>query len=70
MAYIGLNKQMDAAAETGSTRFSLSIEISDDEQQSLPKPPRETKFSGANEDRENFIFPVSRPLEGLATLPG
>ena len=24
----------------------------------LPKPSRETKLSGANEDREIFIFPV------------
>ena len=30
----------------------------------------ETKFSGAYGDRGIFIFSVSRPLEGLATLPG
>ena len=33
-----------------------------------PKLSRETKISGANGDREKFIFPVQ--LTTLATLPG
>ena len=36
----------------------------------LPKPSRETKFSGANRDRKIFIFPVQLAIiAGLATLP-
>ena len=36
----------------------------------LPNPSRETKFSGANADREMFISLFSWPRAGLATLPG
>ena len=42
------------------TRFSLSMEINRMTRDGTaePNPSRETKFSGANEDREIFIFPV------------
>ena len=38
----------------------------------LPNLSRETIFSGANADREIFIFPVQLTTirAGLATLPG
>ena len=43
-----------------STRFSQqSMEMSGlTRDGGMPKPSRETKFSGANADREKFIFPV------------
>ena len=34
----------------------------------LPNPSRETKFSGANGDREIFNFPVQLTTSRLATL--
>ena len=46
---------MDAAAE--STRFSLGVE-NEQADAGWPSPYRETKLSGANEDREMVIFPV------------
>ena len=63
MAYGGLNKYMDAAAELGRNpvskhhRFRLSMEMSRLTRDGLPKPSRETKFSGTNADKEIFIFP-------------
>ena len=51
---------MDAAAElTGvSTRFSLSMEMSRLTRDGTTGPVSRDKFSGANADREIFIFPV------------
>ena len=34
----------------------------------LPNPPRETKFSGANGDREVFIFPVQLTTSRIGNL--
>ena len=41
-----------------STTFSLSGERAGCRGTGLPNPSRETKLSGANGDREMFIFPV------------
>ena len=57
---------MDAAAEIGrnlvnkNRRFSLSMEMSTltGDGTGRPNPSHETKFSGANADREIFIFSV------------
>ena len=55
---------MDAAAELGrnpvsiSTRFSLSMEMGRPTRDGIAEPVFETKFSGANADREISIFPV------------
>ena len=59
-----LNKYMDAAAELGRnpvSKHQIQPECRDEQAQrgtELPNPSRETKFSGANADREIFIFPV------------
>ena len=64
MAFGGLNKYMDAAAELGRNPVSKhQIQpVYEDEQADavLPKPSRETKFSvsGTNVDRGVFICPV------------
>ena len=34
----------------------------------LPKPSRETKFSGTNADREIFIFPVPLTTSSIGNL--
>ena len=34
----------------------------------MPKPSRETKFSGANADREIFIFPVQLTTSKIDNL--
>ena len=34
----------------------------------LPKPSRETKFSGANGDRKIFTFPVELPTSRIGNL--
>ena len=34
----------------------------------LPNPSRETKFSGANADREIFIFPVQLATSRIGNL--
>ena len=34
----------------------------------MPNPSRETKFSGANADREMFIFPVQLTTSRIANL--
>ena len=59
-----LNKQMDAAAECGrnpvrnkSTKFSLSMEMSRLTRDGTAEPVSRDQFSGANGDREIFIFP-------------
>ena len=65
MVYGGLNKYMDAAAKLGrnavSTRFSLTMEMSG-------LTSRESKFSGANGDREIFIFPVQLTTSRIGNL--
>ena len=59
-----LNIIMDAAAEIGRNpvcKHQIQPEYGDDQADAgagLPNPSRETKFSGANADREIFIFPV------------
>ena len=51
-----------------STRFSLSMEMSRlTRETGLPKPSSETKFSGANGNREIFIFPVQLSRIGSLT---
>ena len=35
----------------------------------LPNPSRETKFSGANADREIFIFPVQLTVQDWQPYP-
>ena len=42
-----------------SNRFSLSVE--NQQGTGWPNPSRGTKFSGANGDREKFVFPVQLP---------
>ena len=64
---------MDAAVELGrnpvvSTRLSLRIMKIDKADAGLPKPSRETKFSGANEDRKMFIFPVQLTTRRIGNL--
>ena len=54
---------MDAAAELGRnpvSKHQIQPEYGDEQAggTGLPNPSRETKFSGANGDREIFIFPV------------
>ena len=64
----------DAAAEIGrnsvSTRFSLSMEMSRLTRDGTAKPvSRETKFSGANGDREiMYIFPVQLTTSRIGNL--
>ena len=59
-----LNQQMDAAAELGRNPVSehqIQPEYGDEQVDAglgLPNPSRETKFSGANADRDIFIFRV------------
>ena len=63
MSYGGLNKYMDAAAEIGRNlvrKHQIQPEYGD-EQADAGRDCRarlETKVSGADEDREIFIFPV------------
>ena len=68
---------MDAAAELGRNPennqrtdiFSLSMEISRLTQDgTLPNLSREIKFSGANADRETFIFPVQLTMSRIGNL--
>ena len=52
---------MDAAAELGRNfvrKHQIQPEHGDKHGTGLPNLSRETKFSGANADREIFIFPV------------
>ena len=55
---------MDALAELGRnpvSKHQIQPEYGDEQADGgtgLPNPSRETKFSGANGDREIFIFPV------------
>ena len=65
MAYDGLNKEMDAAAELGRNSVSkhhiqsnYKVGHADGERGLLPNRSREIKFSGAKGDRKIFIFRV------------
>ena len=57
---------MDAAVELGRnpvSKHQIQHEYGDEQAdagQSLPNPSRETKFSGANADREILNFPIQR----------
>ena len=52
-----------------STRFSLSVENEEaDTRRGRPNPSRETKVSGANGDREIFIFPVQLTTSRIGNL--
>ena len=54
-----------------STRFSLSMEMSRMTRgMGLPKPSRETKFSGANRDKEILISPVQLTTSRIGNLTG
>ena len=66
---------MDAAAELGENpvskhnyRFSLSMEMSRLTREGTAEPSRETKLSGANADREIFIFPVQLTTSRIGNL--
>ena len=64
MPYGGFNKSMDAAAELGRnpvSKHQIQPGYGDekaDAGRDYRTTSRETKFSGANGDREIFIFPV------------
>ena len=76
MAYSGMINKWTPPRKSGriqrvSTRFSLRVE--NDEQADAggtgrPNPSRQTKFSGANGDREIFIFPVQLTTSGIGNL--
>ena len=58
---------MDAAAEIGRNPVSKhQIQLS--REAGLPNPSRETKFSGANGDRQLFIFPVQLTTSRIGNL--
>ena len=68
MAYGGFNKYMNAAAELGRnpvSKHQIHPEYGDDQ---LPKPTRETKFSGTNADRGTLIFPVQLTTSRIGNL--
>ena len=50
-----------------SIRFGLSMEMSRLTWDGTAEPSRETKFSGANGDREIFIFPVQLTTSSIDT---
>ena len=60
-----INKRMEAAAELGRNpvgKYQIQPEYGDEQADAgrdCRTPSRETKFSGANADREIFIFPCS-----------
>ena len=51
-----------------STRFRLIMEMGRLTQTRLPNPSRETKFSGANGDREILFFPVQLTTRRIGNL--
>ena len=65
---------MDAAAELGRNPVSkhhIQPEYGNEQADSgreLPNPSRETKFSGANGNREIFIFPVQLTTSRIGNL--
>ena len=68
MAYGGLNKWMDAAAEIGRNPASKTPD-SARRGTGPPNPSRETKFSGANAHREIIlIFPVQLTTSRIGNL--
>ena len=74
MAFGGLNKYMDAAAELGRNPVSKhQIQLVYEDEQAdagLPKPSRETKFSvsGTNVDRGIFICPAQLTTSRISKL--
>ena len=74
MAYGGLNKYMDAAAELGRnpvSKHQIKPEYGDEQAgggTGLPKPSRETKVSGTNADRGISIFPVQLTTSRIGNL--
>ena len=68
-----LDKYMDAAAELGRnpvSKHQIQPEYGDEQAGAGwdPNPSRETKFSGANADREIFIFPVQLTTSRVGNL--
>ena len=68
---------MDAVAESGrdpASKHQIQPEYGDgqaDAGRYCRTPSRETKFSGANGDRETFIFPVQLATRKIGSaLPG
>ena len=67
---------MDVAAEIGrnplNSKHQIQPEYGDEQadagRDSLPKPSREAKFSGANEDREKSIFSVQLTTSRIGNL--
>ena len=74
MAYVGSNEWMpprkSGEIPRKSTRFSLSTENENaDAGRKSRTRLRETKFSGANGDRELLIFPVQLTTSSIGNLP-
>ena len=67
---------MDAAAELGRnpvSKHQIQPECGDelaDAAKGLPHPSHETKFSGANGNREKIIFPVQLTTSRIGNLAG
>ena len=62
---------MDAAAELGRNPVSnhqIQPEYGDEQADAGRDPSRETNFSGANADREMFIFPVQLTTSRIGNL--
>ena len=66
---------MDTAAELGRnlvSKHQIQLEYGDEQADAgrtgLPSPSRETKFSGANGDREIFIFRVQLTMSRIGNL--
>ena len=65
---------MDAAAELGRnpvSKHQIQPDYGDEQADAgtgLPNPSRETKFSGANADREIFLFPVQLTTSRIGNL--
>ena len=70
---IAIALQMDAAVELGRNpvskhRFSLSMEMSRLTRDGTAEPARETKLSGANEDRDIINFSVQLTTSKIGNL--
>ena len=74
MAYGGKKKYMDAAAELGRNpvgKHQIRPEYGDEQADAgrgLPKPSRETKFSGTNVDRDILVFPIQLTTSRIGNL--
>ena len=73
MVYGGLNKSTDAAAELGRnpvSKHQIQLEYGDEQADAGRncRTSREAKFSGANGERELFIFPVRLTTGGNGNL--